>query len=50
MDICIIPEPDVEITLKERISLVNSMPENVDISFIDEYRRHVMERVRTKLR
>jgi predicted nucleotidyltransferase len=94
IDICIIPEPDVEITLKERISLNNSMPENVDISFIDElpvyirkrvflegrilytqdmyhvltlskindleykrykrltneYHRHVMERVRTKLR
>ena len=34
IDICIIPKPDVEITLKERISLSNSVPENIDISFI----------------
>jgi len=45
IDICIIPEPDVEITLKERISLNNSMPENVDISFIDELPVYIRKRV-----
>lgn len=45
IDICIIPEPDVEITLKERISLNNSMPENVDISFMDELPVHIRKRV-----
>ena len=33
IDICIIPKPDVKITLKERISLNNSVPDNVDVSF-----------------
>ncbi len=45
IDICIIPEPDIEITLKERISLNNSMPENVDISFIDELPVYIRKRV-----
>lgn len=45
IDICIIPQPDVEITLKERISLNNSVPENIDISFIDELPVYIRKRV-----
>ena len=36
LDICIIPKPDVEVTLKDRISMDNSVPENIDISLLDE--------------
>jgi len=62
IDICVIPRPDVEITLKNRISLNNSVQENIDISKINdleyerykrltrEYHKHVMERVRARLR
>ncbi len=45
IDICIIPEPDIEITLKERISLNNSVPENVDVSFMDELPVYIRKRV-----
>lgn len=45
IDLCIIPQPDVEITLKERISLNNSVPENIDISFIDELPVYIRKRV-----
>ncbi len=45
IDICIIPKPDVEITLKERISLSNSVPENIDISFIDELPVYIRKRI-----
>lgn len=45
IDICIIPEPDVEMPLKERISINNSVPENIDISFIDELPVYIRKRV-----
>ncbi len=45
IDICIIPKPDVKITLRERISLSNSVPENVDISFIDELPVYIRKRI-----
>ena len=45
IDICIIPKPDLEIPLKERISLNNSLPENVDISFIDELPVYIRKRI-----
>jgi predicted nucleotidyltransferase len=45
IDICIIPKPDVEITLKERISLSNSVPENIDISFINELPIYIRKRI-----
>ncbi len=45
IDICIIPKPDVKITLKERISLSNSVPENIDISFIDELPVYIRKRI-----
>jgi predicted nucleotidyltransferase len=45
IDICVIPNPDVEITLKERISLSNSVPENIDISFIDELPVNIRKRI-----
>jgi len=45
VDICIIPKPDVEITLKERISLNNSVPDHIDISFIDELPVYIRKRI-----
>ncbi len=45
IDICVIPKPDFEITLKDRISLNNSVPENIDISFIDELPVYIRKRV-----
>jgi len=45
IDICIIPEPQIEISLKERISLNNSMPQNVDISFLDELPVYIRKRI-----
>ena len=45
IDICIIPKPDIEVTLKERISLNNSVPENIDISFINELPVYIRKRI-----
>jgi predicted nucleotidyltransferase len=45
IDICVIPKPDVEITLKERISLNNSVPENIDISFLNELPVYIRKRI-----
>lgn len=45
IDICVIPKPDIEIPLKERISINNSVPENIDISFIDELPVYIRKRV-----
>ncbi len=45
MDICIIPKPDIEVSLKERISINNSVPGNVDISFIDELPVYIRKRI-----
>jgi len=36
IDLCIIPKPGTQVSLKDRISLENSVPENVDISLFDE--------------
>ncbi len=45
MDICIIPEPDIEVSLKDRISLNNLVPENIDISLFDELPVYIRKRV-----
>lgn len=45
IDICVIPKPDIEIPLKERISINNSVPENIDISFMDELPVYIRKRV-----
>lgn len=45
IDICIIPKPDIEVSLKERISLNNSVPDNVDISFINELPVYIRKRI-----
>ena len=45
IDICIIPKPDVKITLKERISINNSVPENIDISFLNELPVYIRKRI-----
>lgn len=45
IDICVIPKPDIEVPLKERISINNSVPENIDISFIDELPVYIRKRV-----
>jgi len=45
IDICIIPRPDIEISLKERIAINNSVPENIDISFIDELPVYIRKRI-----
>ena len=44
-DLCIIPDPDVSIGLKERIALENSLPDNIDISLIDELPVNIRKRV-----
>lgn len=36
IDIRIIPKPGIEASLKDRISLENSVPENVDVSLFDD--------------
>ena len=36
IDLCIIPKPGIEVSLKDRISLENSAPENVDISLFGD--------------
>jgi predicted nucleotidyltransferase len=45
VDICIIPEPDIELSLKDRISLNNMVPENVDISLFDELPVYIRKRI-----
>lgn len=45
IDICIIPAPDIEISLKERIALNNSVPENIDISLMNELPVHIRKRI-----
>lgn len=45
IDICVIPKPDIQIPLKERISINNSVPENIDISFIGELPVYIRKRV-----
>ena len=36
IDLCIIPKPGIEVSLKDRIALENSVPEYVDISLFDD--------------
>jgi predicted nucleotidyltransferase len=45
IDICVIPKPDVEITLKKRIALNNSVPDNVDVSFMNELPVYIRKRI-----
>lgn len=45
VDICIIPEPQVDVSLKERISLSNAVPENIDISLLGELPVYIRKRV-----
>ncbi len=45
IDICIIPEPDIEVSLKDRISLNNLVPENIDISLFDELPVYIRKRI-----
>jgi predicted nucleotidyltransferase len=44
-DLCIITNPNVSISLKERIALENSLPENIDLSLIDELPVNIRKRV-----
>ncbi len=44
-DICIIPKPDMDVGLKERVSLENSVPENIDISLLNELPVNIRKRV-----
>ena len=44
-DLCIIPNLGVSISLKERLTLKNSLPENIDISLIDELPVNIRKRV-----
>ncbi|RZN32422.1 MAG: nucleotidyltransferase domain-containing protein [Methanosarcinales archaeon] len=44
-DLCIISKPDMDVGLKERISLENSVPENVDISLLTELPVNIRKRV-----
>ncbi|HIH44346.1 MAG TPA: nucleotidyltransferase domain-containing protein [Candidatus Methanoperedenaceae archaeon] len=45
IDLCIIPKPGIGISLKERIALNNSVPENVDISLLNELPVYIRKRV-----
>lgn len=45
LDLCIIPDPGVSISLKERITLENSLPENIDLSLIDELPVNIRRRI-----
>ena len=36
IDLCIIPKPGIEVSLKDRIALDNSVPEDVDISLFND--------------
>jgi len=49
MDICIITEPDIEVSLKDRISLNNLVPENIDISLFDELPVYIRKRIFLKV-
>jgi predicted nucleotidyltransferase len=44
-DICAVLTPGKELTLKERISLENSLPENVDLSLFQELPLNVRKRI-----
>jgi len=44
-DLCIIPNPGMSISLKERITLKNSLPETIDLSLMDELPVNIRKRV-----
>lgn len=44
-DICIIPKPSVDVGLKERIALGNSLSENIDLSLLNELPVTIRKRV-----
>ena len=44
-DLCIISKPDMDVGLKERVSLENSVPENIDISLLNELPVNIRKRV-----
>ncbi|KAF5419330.1 MAG: hypothetical protein C5S49_00655 [Candidatus Methanogaster sp.] len=44
-DLCIISKQDMDIGLKERISLENSVPGNIDISLLNELPVNIRKRV-----
>ena len=44
-DLCIILKQDMDVGLKERVSLENSVPENVDISLLNELPVNIRKRV-----
>ncbi|MCD4845197.1 MAG: nucleotidyltransferase domain-containing protein [Methanosarcinales archaeon] len=44
-DLCIMPNPGMSIGLKERIALENSIPENIDLSLMDELPVNIRKRV-----
>jgi predicted nucleotidyltransferase len=44
-DVCIIPNPGVSIDLKERIALENSIPQNIDLSLLEELPVNIRKRV-----
>lgn len=45
VDICIIPKPDAEVSLKERIALNNKVPESIDVSLLNELPVYIRKRV-----
>ncbi|MCZ7358215.1 MAG: nucleotidyltransferase domain-containing protein [Candidatus Methanoperedens sp.] len=45
VDLCIIPEPHVDVSLKERIALNNAVPEHIDISLFGELPVYMRKRV-----
>ncbi|KCZ71006.1 putative nucleotidyltransferase [Candidatus Methanoperedens nitroreducens] len=45
VDICIVPKPEADVSLKERIALNNIVPESIDISLLSELPVYIRKRV-----
>jgi predicted nucleotidyltransferase len=45
VDLCIIPKPDADVSLKERIALNNTVPESIDVSLLSELPVYIRKRV-----
>ena len=45
MDLCIIPKPDANVSLKTRIALNNTVPESIDISLLGELPVYICKRI-----
>lgn len=45
VDLCIIPKPEADVSLKERIALNNIVPESIDISLLSELPVYIRKRV-----